>query len=102
MLTREEQNEILSLTRELLPSVLEEINFDPNDGKKEKGHRSGEDLETTFVREFIERDNIRFTEPTADRAMADFLFNSNTRLIVSYYSPLWSPLLSLASILRFK
>ena len=77
MLTREEQNEILSLTRELLPSVLEEINFDPNDGKKEKGHRSGEDLETTFVREFIERDNIRFTEPTADRAMADFLFNSN-------------------------
>ena len=77
MLTREEQNEILSLTRELLPSVLEEINFDPNDGKKEKGHRSGEDLETTFVREFIERDNIRFTEPTADRAMADFLFNGN-------------------------
>ena len=77
MLTREEQNEILSLTREFLPSVLEEINFDPNDGKKEKGHRSGEDLETTFVREFIERDNIRFTEPIADRAMADFLFNGN-------------------------
>ena len=69
MLTREEQNEILSLTRELLPSVLEEINFDPNDGKKEKGHRSGEDLETTFVREFIERDNIRFTEPTADSCL---------------------------------
>ena len=77
MISREDQKYILSLTKKLLPSVLEEINFDPNDGKKEKGHRSGEDLETTFVREFIERDNIRFTEPTADRAMADFLFNSN-------------------------
>ena len=77
MLTREEQNEILSLTREFLPSVLEEINFDPNDGKKEIGHRSCEDLESTFVREFIERVNIRFTEPTGDRAMADFLFNGN-------------------------
>ena len=77
MLSREDQKYILSLTKELLPSVLEEINFDPNDGKKEKGHRSGEDLETTFVREFIERDNIRFTEPIADRAMADFLFNGN-------------------------
>ena len=77
MISREDQKYILSLTKKLLPSVLEEINFDPNDGKKEKGHRSGEDLETTFVREFIERDNIRFTEPIADRAMADFLFNGN-------------------------
>ena len=54
MLSREDQKYILSLTKKLLPSVLEEINFDPNDGKKEKGHRSGEDLETTFVREFID------------------------------------------------
>ena len=77
MISREDQKYILSLPKKLLPSVLEEINFDPNDGKKEKGHRSGEDLETTFVREFIERDNIRFTEPIADRAMADFLFNGN-------------------------
>ena len=84
MISREDQQYILSLTKKLLPSVLEEINFDPNDGKKEKGHRSGEDLETTFVREFIERDNIRFTEPTADRAMADFLFNSNNRVNIKF------------------
>ena len=77
MISREDQQYILSLTKELLPSVLEEINFDPNDGKKEKGHRSGEDLETTFVREFIDNDSIRFTKPIADRAMADFLFNGN-------------------------
>ena len=77
MISREDQQYILSLTKELLPSVLEEINFDPNDGKKEKGHRSGEDLETTFVREFIDNDSIRFTKPLADRAMADFLFNGN-------------------------
>ncbi len=77
MILREDQHYILSLTKELLPSVLEEINFDPNDGKKEKGHRSGEDLETTFVREFIDNDSIRFTKPLADRAMADFLFNGN-------------------------
>ncbi len=77
MILREDQHYILSLTKELLPSVLEEINFDPNDGKKEKGHRSGEDLETTFVREFIDNDSIRFTKPIADRAMADFLFNGN-------------------------
>ena len=77
MISKEDQQYILSLTKELLPSVLEEINFDPNDGKKEKGHRSGEDLETTFVREFIDNDSIRFTKPLADRAMADFLFNGN-------------------------
>ena len=61
MISREDQNYILSLTKEFLPSVLEEINFDPNDGKKEKGHRSGEDLETTLVRKFIEVDKIKFS-----------------------------------------
>tara|TARA_X000000950_G_scaffold287817_1_gene401808 strand:- start:592 stop:2034 length:1443 start_codon:yes stop_codon:yes gene_type:complete len=30
------------------------------------------------------------------------LFNKNTRLIISYYSPLWTPLLYLAAILRLK
>ena len=29
-------------------------------------------------------------------------FDENTRLIISYYSPLWTPLLSLASLLRLK
>ena len=77
MISKEDQQYILSLTKELLPSVLEEINFDPHDGKKEKGHRSGEDLETTLVQKFRKRVKIRFTEPTADRAMADFLFNGN-------------------------
>ena len=58
MLSKEDQNYILSLTKEFLPSVLEEIHFDPNDGKKEKAHRSGEDVETTLVRKFIEVDKI--------------------------------------------
>ncbi len=30
------------------------------------------------------------------------LFNSNTRLIVSYYAPIWTPLFSLATLLKLK
>lgn len=30
------------------------------------------------------------------------LFNNDTRLIISYYSPLWTPLLSFASLLKLK
>ena len=74
MISRENQNYILSLTRELLSSVLEDIGFDPT--LKEVGHSFGEKLEETLVNKLIEKDD-RFARPNAKRDMADLYFNSD-------------------------
>ena len=74
MLSREDQKYILSLTKELLPSVMKEIGFDPT--LKEVGHSFGEKLEETLVNKLIERDN-RFSSPVAKRDMADLYFNKD-------------------------
>ena len=60
MITREDQKYILALTKELLPSVMKEIGFDPT--LKEVGHSFGEKLEEELVRQLVKRDN-RFAEP---------------------------------------
>ena len=74
MISREDQNYILSLTKELLPSVMKEIGFDST--LKEVGHSFGEKLEETIVNKLIERDN-RFSSPVAKRDMADLYFNKD-------------------------
>jgi hypothetical protein len=74
MISREDQNHILSLTKELLPSVMKEIGFDST--LKEVGHSFGEKLEETLVNKLIERDN-RFSSPVAKRDMADLYFNKD-------------------------
>ena len=74
MITREDQKYILSLTKELLPSVMKEIGFDPT--LKEVGHSFGEKLEETLVNKLIERDK-RFSSPVAKRDMADLYFNKD-------------------------
>ncbi len=74
MITREDQKYILALTKELLPSVMKEIGFDPT--LKEVGHSFGEKLEETLVNKLIERDN-RFSSPVAKRDMADLYFNKD-------------------------
>ena len=50
MITREDQKYILALTKELLPSVMKEIGFDPT--LKEVGHSFGEKLEEELVQKF--------------------------------------------------
>ena len=74
MISREDQKYILSLTKELLPSVMKEIGFDPT--LKEVGHSFGEKLEETLVNKLIERDK-RFSSPVAKRDMADLYFNKD-------------------------
>ena len=74
MISRENQKYILSLTKELLPSVMKEIGFDPT--LKEVGHSFGEKLEETLVNKLIEKDD-RFDRPNAKRDMADLYFNSD-------------------------
>jgi len=69
MILREDQNYILSLTKELLPSVLKEVEFNPT--VKEPGHSYGEKVEETLIDKLIERDD-RFTKPKTKRAMQDF------------------------------
>jgi hypothetical protein len=74
MISREDQSYILSLTKELLPSVMKDIGFDST--LKEVGHSFGEKLEETLVNKLIERDN-RFSSPVAKRDMADLYFNKD-------------------------
>ena len=74
MLSREDQKYVLSLTKEMLPSVLRDIGFDPT--LKEVGHSFGEKLEETLVNKLIERDD-RFSSHTAKRDMADLYFNED-------------------------
>ena len=83
MITREDQKYILSLTKELLPSVMKEIGFDPT--LKEVGHSFGEKLEEELVRQLVKRDN-RFAEPVKvkgkgkqTRKMEDLTFLTDHR-----------------------
>jgi len=69
MISKEDREYILSLTKKLLPSVLEEVGFDPT--VKEPGHSYGEKVEETLIDKFITIDD-RFTKPKTKRAMQDF------------------------------
>jgi len=63
---------ILSLVKELLPSVLEEVGFDPM--VKEPGHTYGELVEEKLVEKLNTYDNEKFTLPKTKRSMQDLNF----------------------------
>ena len=69
MISKEDQQYILSLTVKHLPSVLTEVGFNPK--VKEPGHSYGEKVEETLIDKLIAVDN-RFTKPLTKRAMQDF------------------------------
>tara|TARA_R110000868_G_C10897226_1_gene764042 strand:- start:1012 stop:1692 length:681 start_codon:yes stop_codon:yes gene_type:complete len=81
MITLEHQNYILSLTRKLISSCLDEAGFDPT--VKEPGHSYGEKVEEILVNKFVGID-VRFSSPSKTkgrgkqtRKMEDFLFLQN-------------------------
>jgi hypothetical protein len=63
---------ILGLVKKYLPSVLEEVGFDPN--VKEPGHTFGERVEEKLVEKLNIYDNQKFTLPKSKRSMQDLNF----------------------------
>tara|TARA_B100001059_G_scaffold229290_1_gene261690 strand:+ start:624 stop:1235 length:612 start_codon:yes stop_codon:yes gene_type:complete len=63
---------ILSLVKKFLPSVLEEVGFDPT--VKEPGHTYGERVEEKLVEKLNIYDNEKFTLPKTKRSMQDLNF----------------------------
>ena len=81
MITREEQDYIVGLVKEFLPSVLEEVGFDPT--VKEPGHSYGEKVEEVLANKLVDRDD-RFALPVTEkgkgkqtRKMQDITFSDN-------------------------
>ena len=74
MITSENQTYILKLVKRLLPTILEEVGFDPT--VKEVGHSYGEKVEETLVEKLCELDPA-FTAPDTKRAMQDVSFNDD-------------------------
>tara|TARA_B100002019_G_C21080625_1_gene503616 strand:+ start:165 stop:776 length:612 start_codon:yes stop_codon:yes gene_type:complete len=68
------QTYILKLVERLLPTILEEVGFDPT--VKEVGHSYGEKVEETLVEKLCELDPA-FTAPDTKRAMQDVSFNDD-------------------------
>lgn len=78
MISKSDQDYILSLTKELIFSCLDEAGFDPT--VKEPGHSYGEKVEEILVNKLVKKDN-RFVSPPKKkgggkqtRKMEDFLF----------------------------
>lgn len=72
---------ILGLVKEFLPSVLEEVGFDPN--VKEPGHQFGEKVEEVLANKLVDRDD-RFALPVTEkgkgkqtRKMQDITFSDD-------------------------
>ena len=74
MITSENQTYILTLVKRLLPTILEEVGFDPT--VKEVGHSYGEKVEETLVEKLCELDPA-FTAPEGKREMQDVSFNDD-------------------------
>ena len=74
MITQENQTYILNTVKRLLPTILEEVDFDPT--VKEVGHSFGEKVEETLVNKLIELDS-RFVAPDTKRAMQDVKFEDD-------------------------
>jgi len=79
MIIKEDRDYIISLVKEFLPSVLEEVGFDPT--VKEPGHSYGEKVEEVLASKLIKRDR-RFALPVIKkgkgkqtRKMQDITFN---------------------------
>ena len=74
MISPNNQTYILKLVERLLPSILDEVDFDPT--VKEVGHSFGEKVEETLVDKLIEIDP-RFVAPDTKRAMQDVKFGDD-------------------------
>jgi len=74
MISPNNQTYILTLVKRLLPTILEEVGFDPT--VKEVGHSFGEKVEETLVDKLIEIDP-RFVAPDTKRAMQDVKFGDD-------------------------
>ena len=68
------QTYILKLVERLLPTILEEVDFDPT--VKEVGHSFGEKVEETLVNKLCDLDPA-FTAPEGKREMQDVSFNDD-------------------------
>jgi len=64
MISREDQDYIISLVKEFLPSTLEKVGFDPT--VKEPGHSYGEKVEEVLASKLIKRDS-RFALPVTKK-----------------------------------
>ena len=64
MISREDQDYIISLVKEFLPSILEKVGFDPT--VKEPGHSYGEKVEEVLASKLIKRDS-RFALPVTKK-----------------------------------
>ena len=74
MISPNNQTYILTLVKRLLPTILEEVGFDPT--VKEVGHSYGEKVEETLVEKLCELDPA-FTAPEGKREMQDVSFNDD-------------------------
>ena len=81
MISKEEQDYIVGLVKEFLPSVLEEVGFDPT--VKEPGHSYGEKVEEVLANKLVDRDD-RFALPVTEkgkgkqtRKMQDITFSDD-------------------------
>ena len=74
MISPNNQTYILKLVERLLPTILEEVDFDPT--VKEVGHSFGEKVEETLVNKLCELDPA-FTAPEGKREMQDVSFNDD-------------------------
>ena len=74
MISPNNQTYILKLVERLLPTILEEVDFDPT--VKEVGHSFGEKVEETLVDKLCELDPA-FTAPEGKREMQDVSFNDD-------------------------
>tara|TARA_B100001057_G_scaffold98214_1_gene94995 strand:+ start:398 stop:1024 length:627 start_codon:yes stop_codon:yes gene_type:complete len=74
MITSEDKKIILDFTKEVTPSVLKDINFNPN--VKEVGHSFGDRFEDEFVKKLLTFSSD-FTEAVSDRDMDDIKFKGN-------------------------
>ena len=72
MISKTNSDFILGLVKQFLPSVLEEVGFDPN--VKEPGHQFGESVEEKLVEKLNIYDKLRFTLPKTSRSMQDLNF----------------------------
>ena len=74
MISPNNQTYILKLVERLLPTILEEVDFDPT--VKEVGHSFGEKVEETLVNKLCDLDPA-FTAPEGKREMQDVSFNDD-------------------------
>ena len=72
MISKNNSDFILGLVKQFLPSVLEEVGFDPN--VKEPGHQFGESVEEKLVEKLNIYDKLRFILPKTSRSMQDLNF----------------------------